>query len=98
MSKAPVPCSSCGVDAQWLVTMPHEPDGPGRLLVYCTACRISKSGTVAVSIPLSMADDDTFVALYRDGLTKSDPDLATLIVFGASRDDLVERVSNYLEK
>ena len=45
-----------------------------------------------------MADDDTFVALYRDGLTKSDPDLATLIVFGASRDDLAERVSNYLEK
>ena len=34
-----------GVDAEWLVTLPHEPDEPGRLLVYCTACR-SRLGTV----------------------------------------------------
>lgn len=96
MTGTPVPCSSCGVDAEWLVTMPHEPNGPGRLLVYCTACRIGRFGTVAVSIPLSMIDDGTFVALYCEGMTESDPEFASEIVFGVLREDLVERASHIL--
>ena len=94
-----VPCSSCNETAQWLVTLPYQYDRrPGRVLAYCTRCRLEKEQSVLVSIPIELVSDEVFVALYREGFTESVPDYASEIVFGVERPDLVRRVVEYLDE
>lgn len=77
-----VRCSSCGDAARWLITLPYGEDSfAGRILAYCTQCRVRNSGVV-VSIPLDLVSDDVFLKLYELGYTESPPDTATEITFG----------------
>lgn len=86
-----IPCSSCSNPATWAVTAPYDEGGPaGRLLAYCHPCRQEHSN-VAASIPLELVGEDLFVGLYAGGFTRSDPDLATSILFGTEMPSLAER-------
>ncbi|QGN59042.1 hypothetical protein [Nostocoides sp. HKS02] len=71
------PCARCGRPAQWLVTGGEHSAAPGRLLLYCNACRSEGAERLAVAIPLSVLDQDPqslLLRLYRVGATRSDPD------------------------
>jgi len=79
-----VNCSRCGSgDRLNFVIMPYDDEGPGRVLVYCYRCRRSgHSERIDVSIPLPLVTAELMAACYLHGLTQSDPDTATRIVFG----------------
>jgi len=83
-----VRCSSCGDAASWLITLPYGDDSlVGRILAYCTRCRVRHSGVV-VSIPLELVSDDVFLKLYELGYSESAPDTATEITFGEERAEI----------
>lgn len=85
-------CSSCGGPPIWAVTVRENPDErPGELLAVCDACRWDQSD-VAVSVPLDVVDEDTFADLYATGLIRTEPGLATRILFGEERPGLASRV------
>lgn len=77
-------CSRCG-DFQdlHLITIPYEGgSGPGRILVYCEACRETSGLAFGTSIPLDAVTTEVFLSLYRNNMTGSDPETASAIVFG----------------
>jgi len=74
-------CMRCGNGpASFLVTALYgAAPGSGRLLLYCDACRLEMSGVIWLALPLTVlqiALDEILVAIYREGLTDSDPHLA----------------------
>ena len=79
-----VNCSRCGSEERLnVVIIPSGGEGCGRVLVYCHGCRCSGYGEkVDVSIPLSLMTPKLMAACYSHGLTESDPDNSTRIVFG----------------
>jgi len=98
-------CSSCGrADHLSLVTMmyagprpdsePDDSDDPrlGRLLVYCESCRIEHLHNVGVSIPLQLVDEDLLMALYREGITASEPETVVDLILDWDAPGLAERL------
>lgn len=76
----------------WAVTVRDDPAArPGNLLAVCDACRWDQPD-IAVSVPLEVVDDDTFAGLYATGLIRTEPGLATRILFGDERPGLAARV------
>jgi len=77
-----LPCMRCGSGpATFLVTALYAPGsaGPGRLLIYCDACRLDMSAAIWLAVPLALLNlalDEIMIALYRDGLTESEPHTA----------------------
>ncbi len=91
MSDGPT-CAACGGTPTWAVTVRDEPEErPGRLLALCDACRADQSA-VAVSIPLDVLDEDTVADLYINGFIRTEPGLASRMLFGEERPGLVARV------
>ena len=85
-------CSTCESPPIWAVTVRDDPEErPGQLLAMCDSCR-RRQDDVAVSIPLDVVDEDTFADLYATGLVRTEPGLATRIIFGEERPGLVHRV------
>lgn len=85
-------CSTCGGPPTWAVTVRDEPDErPGNLLALCDSCRWDQPD-VALSVPLDVVDEDTFADLYATGLIRTEPGLATRILFGVERPGLAARV------
>lgn len=85
-------CSTCESPPIWAVTVRDDPEErPGQLLAMCDACRRTQPN-VAVSIPLDVVDDDTFADLYATGFVRTEPGLATRIIFGEERPGLVDRI------
>lgn len=76
------PCMRCDrFPATILVSALYSPGspGPGRLLIYCDLCRLEMSAVIWVAVPLAVLDsgvDAIMIALYRDGLTNSEPHTA----------------------
>jgi hypothetical protein len=92
-----IPCSGCGDQAVWAVTLPYQRGRrPGRLLAYCDRDREGKGKAIRVAIPLDYVTDDLFVAFYRDRWTESDPETASLIIFGMPRHELAREARRYL--
>ena len=90
-------CSGCGDPAVWAVTLPYQRgQRPGRLLAYCDRDREDKGEAILVALPLTCLTDDLFVSLYREGWTESEPEFASQIVFGMTRQELVHEVRQYL--
>jgi hypothetical protein len=91
-----IPCSSCDKPATWAVTLPYDDeDKAGHLLAYCDTCRHDDS-KVAASIPLELVDEDMFVGLYAGGFTRSNPGIATAVLFGEEMPTLAERARRVL--
>ena len=84
-------CSRCGSmeDLHLVTAQLWEPEGPGRILVYCVNCRTELAHMLGVDLPLAEVDEDAFVELYREGKTDSAPDMAAEIVFGEALPDAV---------
>lgn len=89
-------CSSCERKASWAVTLPYEDgDTAGELTAYCERCRREHPEIVA-SIPLDLLDEESFVGLYSSGLTRTDPGIATMVLFGTERSSLADRARHAL--
>ncbi len=83
-------CSACGGGDDLHVVTYRYPDGPGgRLLVYCARCREARREHLGVDVPVAELTVESFVALYREGLTESDPPRAAEIAFGEAPIDAV---------
>ncbi len=97
----PRPCARCGELADSLVVQSF-PDGggPGRVLVMCAHCRSGTPGErLIVVLPLAVLDahpDLLMTALYREGVTESDPSSAAGIVATTSN-RWVRRAERLLE-
>lgn len=93
-----VNCSSCGSqDGLHLVTIPYEEHRtPGRVLVYCTACREVVADRIGETIPLAKVSRGVFLDLYRSGKTASDPFTAVELVFGRTDADLIREAQAIL--
>ena len=92
-------CSRCGSgrDLHLVTAQLWEPEGPGRILVYCVECRTELAHMLGVSLPLEEVDVEAFVGLYRKGKTASAPDMAAEIVFGEVLPDAVEGAKEILD-
>lgn len=77
-------CSRCGgFKDLHLITTPYEGGaGPGRILVYCEACRETSGLAFGTNIPLHAVTTEVFLGLYRNNMTGSDPETASEIVLG----------------
>lgn len=86
-----ITCSSCERQASWAVTLPYEEgDTAGELTAYCDRCREEHS-EVVTSIPLDILDEEAFVGLYSSGMTRTDPGIATRVLFGSEMPSLADR-------
>ncbi len=91
-----VSCSSCDNPASWAVTLPYDDEETaGHLSAYCNRCRHADSN-IAASIPLELVDEDVFVGLYAGGFTRSDPGIATAVLFGEEMPTVAERARRAL--
>ncbi len=93
-----VNCSSCGCqEGLHMVIIPYEENRtPGRVLVYCGACREVVADRISEAIPLAKVSRGVFLDLYRSGKTASDPFTAVELVFGRSDTDLVREAQGIL--
>lgn len=91
MASETIKCSRCGARRGLrLVTLRYsEREKAGRLLLYCDGCREQMFHLIGVELPIEDVTDQTFLDLYRAGLTGSEPEMASAIVFGERRTDTV---------
>lgn len=95
----PVRCSSCAMPAVLVVTVAYEQETRGgRLLAYCLDCRERLAERIRLAIPIEFVNDETFISLYENGYTRSDPETACELVFGEVRRHLIEAVWPYFHQ
>ncbi len=95
-----VNCSRCASNTELhVIIQPYSNDSEeGRLLVYCKDCTQDYADRITIISALSDMNPKQLLKLYSDGVSSSNPETTSEIVFGRVDREFVSAASQMLRE